>query len=123
MIRRPPRSTLFPYTTLFRSVREEGLVVEIERRAEAGARPVPLVQLLEPQPGGRPARAPPVPQVGRVEPAPFRVRAPGEVSQEAVGCGPGARAEKPLEAVDGDRAAPGLAQQVRQRADAPLHGA
>src|SRR5258708_30558993 len=24
MIRRPPRSTLFPYTTLFRSVREEG---------------------------------------------------------------------------------------------------
>src|SRR2546430_5862525 len=25
MIRRPPRSTLFPYTTLFRSVREQGL--------------------------------------------------------------------------------------------------
>src|SRR5258708_21959253 len=24
MIRRPPRSTLFPYTTLFRSVREDG---------------------------------------------------------------------------------------------------
>src|SRR2546422_5457212 len=24
MIRRPPRSTLFPYTTLFRSVRSEG---------------------------------------------------------------------------------------------------
>src|SRR3712207_7076608 len=24
MIRRPPRSTLFPYTTLFRSLREEG---------------------------------------------------------------------------------------------------
>src|SRR5258708_27429558 len=24
MIRRPPRSTLFPYTTLFRSVRREG---------------------------------------------------------------------------------------------------
>src|SRR2546430_12800812 len=24
MIRRPPRSTLFPYTTLFRSVRESG---------------------------------------------------------------------------------------------------
>ena len=23
MIRRPPRSTLFPYTTLFRSIREE----------------------------------------------------------------------------------------------------
>src|SRR3712207_8789865 len=28
MIRRPPRSTLFPYTTLFRSVRE--LVAEVE---------------------------------------------------------------------------------------------
>ena len=27
MIRRPPRSTLFPYTTLFRSVREGGVVV------------------------------------------------------------------------------------------------
>src|SRR2546430_9403726 len=26
MIRRPPRSTLFPYTTLFRSVREDGSV-------------------------------------------------------------------------------------------------
>src|SRR2546430_11575364 len=26
MIRRPPRSTLFPYTTLFRSGREAGLV-------------------------------------------------------------------------------------------------
>src|SRR3712207_8132220 len=28
MIRRPPRSTLFPYTTLFRSVREAGGVQE-----------------------------------------------------------------------------------------------
>src|SRR3712207_8270861 len=27
MIRRPPRSTLFPYTTLFRSVRHDKLVV------------------------------------------------------------------------------------------------
>src|SRR2546428_7938953 len=26
MIRRPPRSTLFPYTTLFRSVRLEGVI-------------------------------------------------------------------------------------------------
>src|SRR2546426_6501737 len=31
MIRRPPRSTLFPYTTLFRSV-----LVGTERRAHAG---------------------------------------------------------------------------------------
>src|SRR2546430_8389285 len=31
MIRRPPRSTLFPYTTLFRSV-DEGRLLRIERR-------------------------------------------------------------------------------------------
>src|SRR2546425_8575469 len=30
MIRRPPRSTLFPYTTLFRSKRGEGSVGEYE---------------------------------------------------------------------------------------------
>src|SRR3712207_7126098 len=34
MIRRPPRSTLFPYTTLFRSD------LRTERGREAGARPV-----------------------------------------------------------------------------------
>src|SRR2546422_8047979 len=28
MIRRPPRSTLFPYTTLFRSLMEDGRVIE-----------------------------------------------------------------------------------------------
>src|SRR5689334_24412470 len=28
MLRRPPRSTLFPYTTLFRSVLEDGRVVK-----------------------------------------------------------------------------------------------
>src|SRR5437899_5337857 len=42
MIRRPPRSTLFPYTTLFRSVRKQvmlDLVAEVaahERRHRAG---------------------------------------------------------------------------------------
>src|SRR3712207_7046019 len=30
MIRRPPRSTLFPYTTLFRSVLQEKVVQEVE---------------------------------------------------------------------------------------------
>src|SRR5256885_8496693 len=41
MIRRPPRSTLFPYTTLFRSLGEEprllitGRAAEEEARAEA----------------------------------------------------------------------------------------
>src|ERR1043165_4009590 len=33
MIRRPPRSTLFPYTTLFRSLRRDAAVIE---RAELG---------------------------------------------------------------------------------------
>src|SRR3712207_8362570 len=35
MIRRPPRSTLFPYTTLFRSVREPAAV---ERRGRVARR-------------------------------------------------------------------------------------
>src|SRR3712207_8985705 len=35
MIRRPPRSTLFPYTTLFRS---RGLRVDFQRALRAGAR-------------------------------------------------------------------------------------
>src|SRR5690349_23446874 len=37
MTRRPPRSTLFPYTTLFRSARAavEGVVGEVVRRARA----------------------------------------------------------------------------------------
>src|SRR5258708_14912608 len=36
MIRRPPRSTLFPYTTLFRSIRRE-LVVPGMRFLDAGS--------------------------------------------------------------------------------------
>src|SRR3712207_8894043 len=42
MIRRPPRSTLFPYTTLFRS-RLVGPAVPLDHRAAATAHPdVPL---------------------------------------------------------------------------------
>src|SRR5258708_31391911 len=37
MIRRPPRSTLFPYTTLFRSVRRRSLHTRQEGRAGAHA--------------------------------------------------------------------------------------
>src|SRR5258708_22354395 len=33
MIRRPPRSTLFPYTTLFRSIGDEGVNCFIESNA------------------------------------------------------------------------------------------
>src|SRR5438309_5218440 len=32
MLRRPPRSTLFPYTTLFRSSRQDGLTGSANRR-------------------------------------------------------------------------------------------
>src|SRR3989454_11671282 len=38
MIRRPPRSTLFPYTTLFRSALERLRTAEPERRLQAGER-------------------------------------------------------------------------------------
>src|SRR5256885_7545472 len=39
MIRRPPRSTLFPYTTLFRSRRPGGLVIEMtDGTAESNAK-------------------------------------------------------------------------------------
>src|SRR5256885_10416829 len=44
MIRRPPRSTLFPYTTLFRSV-EHGVVLVIELAVMLGAGVVTLDQV------------------------------------------------------------------------------
>src|SRR2546426_8958771 len=43
MIRRPPRSTLFPYTTLFRSMNQPGFS-EVFRRA-----PVSTQQILHPE--------------------------------------------------------------------------
>src|SRR6266704_798918 len=36
MIRRPPRSTLFPYTTLFRSLAPTGEARDVRVRAQAG---------------------------------------------------------------------------------------
>src|SRR5205809_5242551 len=38
MVRRPPRSTLFPYTTLFRSVFRAVRAMETTARASTGAR-------------------------------------------------------------------------------------
>src|SRR5256885_15780703 len=38
MIRRPPRSTLFPYTTLFRSAGREPLFEQVLRTLRVGAR-------------------------------------------------------------------------------------
>src|SRR3712207_8933098 len=47
MIRRPPRSTLFPYTTLFRSVAVVGVDPQAEARARfgAGARVLPQAEM------------------------------------------------------------------------------
>src|SRR2546429_333410 len=39
MIRRPPRSTLFPYTTLFRSTRALGVDDGVSSQKAAGVRP------------------------------------------------------------------------------------
>src|SRR3712207_7128500 len=41
MIRRPPRSTLFPYTTLFRSVRAAAPLPRARAREAAPRRPLP----------------------------------------------------------------------------------
>src|SRR2546430_15801259 len=61
MIRRPPRSTLFPYTTLFRSVRradarvqQPQIVVDLGHGADGGARVMARRLLLDGD-GGRQA--------------------------------------------------------------------
>src|SRR2546426_9729970 len=51
MIRRPPRSTLFPYTTLFRSVAEQRRSLTLEFRPDGG-----FVMAQPKVPGGQPAR-------------------------------------------------------------------
>src|SRR5258705_9211305 len=44
MIRRPPRSTLFPYTTLFRSDRVDAVLVEAERAGGKIVKPAQRAQ-------------------------------------------------------------------------------
>src|SRR2546430_11371005 len=45
MIRRPPRSTLFPYTTLFRSERRRGLALSAgERAGDLARKPGPALR-------------------------------------------------------------------------------
>src|SRR3712207_9221142 len=51
MIRRPPRSTLFPYTTLFRS-EEAGVLEEVRDLTEALRRVVVLPEAVAGQRGG-----------------------------------------------------------------------
>src|SRR2546426_7885826 len=56
MIRRPPRSTLFPYTTLFRSKRAGRAVVARDSEAPIARRVAPELapQRARPTPGRRP---------------------------------------------------------------------
>src|SRR3712207_7535442 len=58
MIRRPPRSTLFPYTTLFRSSRRSSSTWPDRRRGDAGPRRPPGPGH-GPPPGLRAATLPP----------------------------------------------------------------
>src|SRR5438045_6655684 len=44
MIRRPPRSTLFPYTTLFRSLQVGQVAADLRRQREGGADGVVVVR-------------------------------------------------------------------------------
>src|SRR3712207_8144480 len=54
MIRRPPRSTLFPYTTLFRSgVREAAAITEPEQREQGEAGPGNTVLVVDDDPAAR----------------------------------------------------------------------
>src|SRR5258706_11003903 len=65
MIRRPPRSTLFPYTTLFRSLRSRRALPRLEARASHGRERAskngledgPRPRLLAAGRGSRPARS------------------------------------------------------------------
>src|SRR3712207_7478149 len=80
MIRRPPRSTLFPYTTLFRSVRGEGAAaLRGARRAARGGEARAARGGL--RAGARSARA---------RPAGSRLR-----DQAPVGADAGGRSEEP----------------------------
>src|SRR3712207_9437766 len=54
MIRRPPRSTLFPYTTLFRSTREDqGTNPRVSCRSTTGEEPARIDSLLRRPAGSR----------------------------------------------------------------------
>src|SRR2546426_9134940 len=57
MIRRPPRSTLFPYTTLFRSLRQRGAVEGEDRGGRVGTRHLELDRVVEDHQHARLARS------------------------------------------------------------------
>src|SRR2546426_5011559 len=57
MIRRPPRSTLFPYTTLFRSVKCQVLVPAVRRAPLADASALVMICTRSAEPAARARRA------------------------------------------------------------------
>src|SRR3712207_8592558 len=75
MIRRPPRSALFPYTTLFRSVDVHQLAQLAEVLADQ-REVVPLVEAADPQD--------PVPSVAVADPAAQGVPRVGRIGDERV---------------------------------------
>src|SRR3989475_11445400 len=85
MIRRPPRSTLFPYTTLFRSVDEHvplGVRPPEVEEVDLAVAPVELHRLLE---GDRRQRRPERPDLGEIRLG----EADGGLQPRALGGGPG----------------------------------
>src|SRR5467141_4644824 len=82
MIRRPPRSTLFPYTTLFRSPEPEMRQISAARGHD---RPAVARQRSEEFPGsGHDAQPLAVRELGRIEPRDLRVR--GETRHDHAQC-------------------------------------
>src|SRR2546425_6468533 len=73
MIRRPPRSTLFPYTTLFRSCLA-AISLELETRAIAGPRIKGLNRVVEPPRGAYHGHGAVLQAVNLVQPAGFVAR-------------------------------------------------
>src|SRR2546428_9869299 len=52
MIRRPPRSTLFPYTTLFRSIHADSTIANLTATADSGFFPAGYYEPLDEIKGG-----------------------------------------------------------------------
>src|SRR3989441_6053612 len=93
MIRRPPRSTLFPYTTLFRSVCEAVLDAgfQIARNVAHELRPeVPAHHVAAEREGEPGLRTPPLPQIRPQVEAPVGVRELAFMDEQAGG-GPSVR--------------------------------
>src|SRR2546422_5414205 len=64
MIRRPPRSTLFPYTTLFRSAGDDTGIVPRSAASRSDGLPLPVESGKHPAPADRRPREPPDGPVG-----------------------------------------------------------